>query len=315
VSVVIPVYNGERFLSAAIESVQAQRLSVSEIIVVDDGSTDRSAEIAGELGVTVIRQNNQGLSAARNAGIRAARNEWIAFNDHDDLWEAEKIADQMKAAEQYPRAAVITCHMRWFADETVREQMTEFQTDDGLGEHTDGTITYLERVEDYLPLSRMIDFMPSALIRKDALVAAGMFNEELRLNEDLECFLRVVARSPLAIIRKVLVHHRMHDTNSVFRDPEETALAYEKVLNWMRLYPERYPRGAARIYGKSWARRQMSAGRALLQNGERTEARAILAQSLARSFSFRALFLWGLSFVSPAMFTYLLSLKQRLKYR
>ncbi|HEX5852076.1 MAG TPA: glycosyltransferase, partial [Solirubrobacteraceae bacterium] len=85
VSVIVPVYMGERFLADALDSVAAQTYAPLETIVVDDGSPDRSAEIAaGRPGVRLIRQKNQGVAAARNAGLAAARGELLAFLDQDD---------------------------------------------------------------------------------------------------------------------------------------------------------------------------------------------------------------------------------------
>lgn len=96
ISVVIPVFNGERFLAEAIRSALSQTLPPYEILVIDDGSTDGSAEIAESFGppVRVLRQENRGEAAARNFGIEAASGDWIAFLDCDDVWQPEKLAFQ-----------------------------------------------------------------------------------------------------------------------------------------------------------------------------------------------------------------------------
>ena len=315
VSVIIPAYNGERFIRAAIESVQGQTLPISEIIVVNDGSCDRTADIARELGVTLIQQPNKGVCAARNAGISIAANNWVAFIDQDDLWEPQKIECQWSVIQQYPDVAVVSCHMSWFADESICGRSPQIAADGGYGKENDGRIAYFHRVQHELPFNRMIDYTSSVLIRRDVLLAVGMFNEDLRQNEDLECFLRVIAQSPLAIVRRSLVWHRVHDRNTSLCDPEGAAVAYDKILNWLRSYPDRYPRGAARAYGVALARGLTSDGRALLQSGQRAEARALLRRSLARAFSGRAFFLWCLSFLTPAMLRYLLSLKRALVAR
>jgi glycosyltransferase involved in cell wall biosynthesis len=98
VSVVIPCYNGARFLRETLDSALAQTSPTLEVIVVDDGSTDDSAALAESYGppVRVIRQPNQGESVARNRGIAEARGEWVAFLDADDLWLPEKLAEQGK---------------------------------------------------------------------------------------------------------------------------------------------------------------------------------------------------------------------------
>lgn len=109
ISVVIPAYNAEAFLGDAIESVHAQTLAVLETIVVDDGSTDRTSSIAVSLNARVIRQDNGGASAARNAGIRAATGQWIAFLDADDIWEPEKIECQYEMINLCPDVGIVSC--------------------------------------------------------------------------------------------------------------------------------------------------------------------------------------------------------------
>jgi glycosyltransferase involved in cell wall biosynthesis len=106
VSAVIPAYNAEQFISGAIQSVLAQTHKIDEIIVVDDGSTDRTAEIAaGFPGVRVIQRPNGGPGAARNTGIHAASGEWIGFLDSDDLWVPRKTEIQLGYVT--PEAGVI----------------------------------------------------------------------------------------------------------------------------------------------------------------------------------------------------------------
>ena len=96
VSAVIPAYNAATFLHVAIESTLAQTHHLLEIIVVDDGSSDDTAEVAARYPVTVIRQRNGGPASARNAGVMAASGEWIAFLDHDDSWHENKTEEQLK---------------------------------------------------------------------------------------------------------------------------------------------------------------------------------------------------------------------------
>ena len=108
ISVVIPCYNAAAFLRATIESILGQTQPVLEVIVVDDGSTDDSARIAESFGppVRVIRQPNQGESAARNRGIEAAAGEWVAFLDADDLWLPTKVELQAEAIRSAPADVV-----------------------------------------------------------------------------------------------------------------------------------------------------------------------------------------------------------------
>jgi len=99
VSAVIPAYNAEKFIHVTIESALAQTYALAEIIVVDDGSSDRTAEVAGKFPKTrVIRRPNGGQGAARNTGIREAIGEWIALLDHDDTWREDKTEIQIRYA-------------------------------------------------------------------------------------------------------------------------------------------------------------------------------------------------------------------------
>jgi len=109
VSVVIPVYNCERYVAEAVRSVLAQRLDHVELIVVDDGSTDGSLDVLDPLRdrVRVIRQDNNGVASARNRGLAAARGEYVAFLDADDWWASSRLAAQFAAIAAFPDAGLI----------------------------------------------------------------------------------------------------------------------------------------------------------------------------------------------------------------
>ncbi|HEY8600249.1 MAG TPA: glycosyltransferase [Thermomicrobiales bacterium] len=120
VSVIIPVYNGARYLTEAIESVLAQTDPPLEIIVVDDGSTDGSAAIAAAFpAVHLISQPNRGVATARNVGIAAARGELIAFLDQDDLWLPGKLHAQVARHVAEPQLGYTRTHQRLLIEEGV----------------------------------------------------------------------------------------------------------------------------------------------------------------------------------------------------
>lgn len=117
VSVIIPAYNGERYLSAALESVFAQTYRPLEVIVVDDGSTDDSGAIAQSFSeVVYIQQSNQGVAAARNRGIEAARGEFFAFLDQDDLWTPDKLKLQIRFFRNDPDLGYALTQQQFFLD-------------------------------------------------------------------------------------------------------------------------------------------------------------------------------------------------------
>lgn len=98
VSAIIPAYNAAKFIQRPIESALAQTHHLLEIIVVDDGSSDNTSEVAARYPVTVVRQENGGQASARNTGAAAAGGEWLAFLDHDDSWHPDKTEKQLKFA-------------------------------------------------------------------------------------------------------------------------------------------------------------------------------------------------------------------------
>src|SRR5438045_8833163 len=116
VSIIIPTFNRANLVDGAIESVLAQTEPNIEVMVVDDGSTDDTAEKLGRFGhrIIVIRQGNAGVSSARNTGIRAARGEWIAFVDSADRWQPEKLERQLQCLQKI-QAGV--CFSRCVADD------------------------------------------------------------------------------------------------------------------------------------------------------------------------------------------------------
>jgi glycosyltransferase involved in cell wall biosynthesis len=248
VSVIVPAHNAERFIAEAIQSVQAQTLSVEEIIVVDNDCTDRTPDIARQSGATVIKEAMRGLSIARNAGIRASKCEWVAFLDADDWWAPNKIELQWRAIQEFPEAGLVSCDT-YFAkngsitprsNQVVQSRWNNFSESLIRGQHC---ILIPKAPGDML--SRFSPLSPSALIRRHVFPAVGFFNEDLRYNDELECFMRIMARYPLAIVELPLVYCRLHDDNRS-RDIEGKQKAYVQMVNLMTKYPERYPPGAGK---------------------------------------------------------------------
>jgi glycosyltransferase involved in cell wall biosynthesis len=251
ISVVIPALNAERFLAEAIRSVQAQTMSVSEIIVVDNGSTDRTAQIASELGAVVVAEGKRGLSRARNAGIRASSQEWIALLDSDDLWDARKLESQWAAIRACPEAGLIASYFRVIEGDSVILENTE-EVSAGRWAGYQGRVvvndecSYFPRVEqDFFP--RFLPSCSDALVRRDVFSAVGLFDEGVLYNEDFEFFLRVLARFPLAIVEKTLISCRRHEGKHSFNlDGMRESLF--TVVNYMLQHPDKYPAGAPQVY-------------------------------------------------------------------
>ena len=125
-SIVVPTFNGARFLGATLDSLKAQTYRDFEVIVVDDGSSDESVHVARThpLAPSIVQQQNHGVAVARNRGLAAARGEWIAFLDQDDLWHRDRLATLMRLAGETGASAVATTESR-FAREEDRTRLVE----------------------------------------------------------------------------------------------------------------------------------------------------------------------------------------------
>ena len=126
VTAVIPVYNGQRYLGEAIDSALAQDYDAMEVLVIDDGSTDGSAEIARSYGdrIRYHYQPNGGLSAAQNAGVAGARGKFIAYLDCDDLWVPGKTSLQMDVFQNKPETDMVFGHVEQFYSRETSEERT-----------------------------------------------------------------------------------------------------------------------------------------------------------------------------------------------
>jgi glycosyltransferase involved in cell wall biosynthesis len=251
VSVVIPALNAERFLAEAIRSVHAQTLNVAEIIVVDNGSTDRTGQIASELGAVVVAEETRGLSRARNAGIRRSSEQWIALLDSDDLWDARKMEFQWAAIEACPDAGLIASYFRVIEDDAViLENTDEVSAERWVGYQGRVIIgdvcSYFPKIApDFFP--RFLPSCSDVLIRRDVFESVGLFDEDVPYNEDFEFFLRVLARYPLAIVEQTLISCRRHDRKHSFNlDGMRDSLF--AVVNYMLQHPDKYPAGAPQVY-------------------------------------------------------------------
>ena len=207
VSVVIPTYNRARLVVGAIDSALGQLYPSIEVIVVDDGSSDDTEQVLGAAfgdGIRYIRQENQGVSAARNRGLSEASGQLIAFLDSDDAWLPQKTSVQVAYLERRPDFGMVVCDY--------------FMID------ADGTVESLERRrQQYGPdgwvlgrISKAPMLVPStALLRRSVYEEIGGFDTSLRTAEDIDFLLRVAARYPIGVVEKPLVRYAdSHDSLS-----------------------------------------------------------------------------------------------------
>jgi glycosyltransferase involved in cell wall biosynthesis len=195
VSVIIPVFNGERFLREAVQTVLAQNYSPLEIVIVDDGSTDSTASVAKSLGepVRYLHQTNQGPAAARNRGIEQAQGSLLAFADADDLWPGNKLELQLP------------CLIEDVAVDIVMGRIQQVL----LSETEDGETQAKEFAEPAFSVN-----LGSAIIRKSVFERVGLFDETMRYSEDVDWFMRArEAGAAIKTIDAVTLLYRQHEQN------------------------------------------------------------------------------------------------------
>jgi glycosyltransferase involved in cell wall biosynthesis len=197
VSCIVPVFNGQRYLGEALDSILAQTYRAFEIIVADDGSTDGTSAVAGRYGRSVryLRQPNAGPAAARNLGLSAARGEFVAFVDQDDLWHPEKLARQMARFETRPELDLCIAHVQMFWVPELQGEAARLRNQPRVHVvpgYTTGTL----------------------LARRTFFEAVGDFDTSLWFGDATEWFLRVADRKAvIELLPDILLYHRMHRAN------------------------------------------------------------------------------------------------------
>jgi glycosyltransferase involved in cell wall biosynthesis len=206
VSVVLPVYNGARYLRAAVESLLGQSLQNIEIIIINDGSTDQTQEIINELmrdpRVRTEYQSNRGMAQARNRGIALARARYIAAHDDDDISLPDRLQKQYTFLEQAPDCGMIGAYM-----ELIDEAGRVFRSP---GVQTDPHTLKVVMVEPARLLERNHFVHGSVMMRKSACEAAGNYRDEFLLADDYDLWLRIAEKYPVGNLADVLYQYRDH---------------------------------------------------------------------------------------------------------
>lgn len=208
VSIIMPAYNSAATISESIVSVLSQSHRDVELVIVDDGSTDETADIcrrhaAQDNRVRLISQSNRGVSAARNTGIKAANGVYVAFLDADDLWEKEKIKQQMDSVRTHTGSIVLTGMIRFSGDGDARRFLTTTDPPPFLDQGR-----YARQILN-LRNHEMGSF-GTALVPKYCLDETFLFDERLRTSEDWDLWLRLAFRYPFENINKPLRLYRKY---------------------------------------------------------------------------------------------------------
>ncbi|UOA10201.1 glycosyltransferase [Methylobacter sp. S3L5C] len=301
ISVIIPTYNRECFVTEAIDSVLNQKFTDYEIIVVDDGSTDNSKKILERYGdkIRYIYQDNSGVSAARNTGIKNSTGSWLAFLDSDDKWMPAYLSTQMEQVGQFPEICMQTtdCHKSvWHDNERTYFEMNQVKVE--------------FKGKDYLLLTDPFHFVVThgpwqvgaTIFRRDAITKAGLFDTSLNLNEDFDLMARAALQGAFGLIREVLV--------VMYRRDEST----ECLTNQLKKYPIEAKKSDEKIYQKlqkiktlkSMERKALkellstnrrAIGNLLIKNGDLAGARESYRYALFMDPSIRSIGKYFLSFL------------------
>lgn len=204
VSVVIPAYNSARFVSEAIDSALSQSFKPLEVIVVDDGSRDGTRSVIERYGdkVRYIYQSNAGPAAARNKGVREAKSEWIAFLDSDDYWDIRHLEMLLKHARDHPDASLIYCGKKWVDKDGKLIQNSFEQT-----QFPSGWIFKDLFTANYISSTSVV------LVKRAIFIKLGGFDEQLRIAEDYDLWLRISAIEQIRGVPIYSVNYRRHDSN------------------------------------------------------------------------------------------------------
>lgn len=318
VSVIIPTYNCARYISEAIGSALSQTYRDFEIIVVDDGSTDNTAEVLdvykGQ--IRLLHQQNKGVSAARNKGIREARGHYVAFLDADDLWLPDKLGLQVQIMEANPDTAMVFTD----GERLVKAFPTDYSLKP-LPQHSisdnkegfwhkitqvkidDGSIFKGNYYKDML-LGNLVFFTSSILVRKEILQKVGFLNENLPSSEDYELWLRMAYQHDFLYLNRVTGKYRVRE-DSISGKEEERNFHYKKsdglvFENYMKICPPEQKKFSAARAAESYKFASWGYFRA----GKIAEARQLCFKSLRYNKRQIKLYIYILmSFLPKRIFT------------
>lgn len=198
ISVIVPAYNAERTLLPTLESVQRQTFTDFELIVINDGSSDRTLELLEQIAeprLKVFSYSNGGLPTARNRGIAHATGEYITFLDADDLWTPDKLELQLVALQQHPQAGLA---YSW----------TYYMDEQGASFHRCQPVNFTGNVYPQLLIGNFLDSGSNPLIRRQAIATAGEFEPTLKSCEDWDYWLRIAAKWEFVVVPKAQIYYR-----------------------------------------------------------------------------------------------------------
>lgn len=264
ITVVIPTYNRAKWLPATVASVLRQTRPADEVLIVDDGSRDDTEEVcrAFPAPVRYVRQENAGVSAARNRGAREARGDWVAFLDSDDLWEPTKLEVQLAALEATPDAgwSISECVLVDGEDRPVAGTKGLESAAPVFREHGKTSREWFARALRELRVESAgslhtaftgdafgllfhgnVVIPSAAVVRRDVFLETGGFDEGFRLAEETEFFHRLAAASPMTVVMSPLLRWRVGHEERLTSNSNTRGLVRNAVLSGERAAALRAP--------------------------------------------------------------------------
>lgn len=263
VSVIIPTFNRLELLKETIESVRNQTFKDLEIIVVNDGSSDGTAEwLESQSDIRTLSQANSGIATSRNNGAALANGGWLSFLDHDDLWAADKLGDQMEFVSRNPDVALVAArHVRLGRRFRSPRHPAWIK----------GDLLVKAYSESFIHTS-------SVMIRRDVFDKIGGFPPEYRFADEFDVWLTIARDYPIAYFDKPLVFIRFHEFNTSHNRIGVRTDTYDILQK--HYDSSRIPRP---VYLKTLSDHDISFGRAHLKAGSMIEALKWFRQSIRRT--------------------------------
>lgn len=296
ISVLMNVYNGERWLPEAIRSIQNQTMPDFELLIVDDGSTDATPRILAERAarderIRVITQENKGVSRTLNEALPLARFDWIAHLDADDLAMPNRLERQLAFIERHPDLAVAACNAEYIDEqgETVGVHVNPF--------------TSRAAVERWLERGKAIYFIHSGVImRRDVIEEVGGYRHEFALSHDTDLWNRVAERGQLVLAQpEVLVRYRIHERGMT----RNSFLRLAREMRWLEACARRRRTGRPEPSFRQFQDLERRASLSKRMNNRRKEYGQVLYKSatvarIRRDYPSLALHLGAAALLDPA---------------
>ncbi|MEM6837285.1 MAG: glycosyltransferase [Cyanobacteria bacterium P01_C01_bin.120] len=267
VSVIIPAYNAVAYLPQTINSVLRQTFTDYEVLIVDDGSSDNTADWAAQIRdsrVKLISQPNQGAGAARNTGVKNAQGDCVAFLDADDLWEPTKLAKQVERLDQQPEVGL------------VHTWITIANPDGSLSDRTmqtDGEGHIWNQVVVYNPLK----CGSTAMVRRQCFEELGYFDQSLKYSEDWDMWIRIARNYAFSVIAEPLTYYRIHPFNKS-KNYEGQLKCFRQIIDKAFESP---PKQYRHLKNRSYARAHLHAAWRAFSSDAHERANALLFQAVA----------------------------------